>query len=193
MPRLKVNNYVFYRELEVSKEEIRYDSWRAGSFNKENLIKDIEEEFRVNGASDKVPPFQTKVNLYERMKDKTHWSDLYKKIRHTLMRHYTKEFTLQESWANKAVENSAFGFHTHDRDITCVYYVKNNYPEFGTNIDEQVIIPGVEDSLLIFDGKIRHQLCNMPFELAVHPHNHRYSIVFDFNIDKSINPDNIAK
>ena len=46
------------------------------------------------------------------------------------------------------------------------------------------IIPGVEDSLLIFDGKIRHQLCNMPFELAVHPHNHRYSIVFDFNIDK---------
>jgi hypothetical protein len=25
----------------------------------------------------------------------------------------------------------------------------------------------------------------MPFELAVHPHNHRYSIVFDFNIDKS--------
>ena len=54
MPRLKVNNYVFYRELEVSKEEIRYDSWRAGSFNKENLIKDIEEEFRVNGASDKL-------------------------------------------------------------------------------------------------------------------------------------------
>ena len=127
------------------------------------------------------------------MKNKTHWSDLYKKIRHSLMRHYTKEFTLQESWANKAVENSAFGFHTHDRDITCVYYVKNNYPEFGTNIDEQVIIPGVEDSLLIFDGKIRHQLCNMPFELAVHPHNHRYSIVFDFNIDKSTNPDNIAK
>ena len=114
MPRLKVNNYIFYRELEVSKEEIRYDSWRAGSFNKENLIKDIEEEFRVNGASDKVPPFQTKVNLYDRMKDKTHWSDLYKKIRHTLMRHYTKEFVLKESWANKAVENSAFGFHTHD-------------------------------------------------------------------------------
>mgnify|MGYP001338714171 CR=1 FL=1 len=106
---------------------------------------------------------------------------------------YVRDFNLKESWANKAVENSAFGFHTHDRDITVVYYAKNNYPEFGTNIDEQVIIPGVEDSLLIFDGKIRHQLCNMPFELAVHPHNHRYSIVFDFNIDKSTNPDNIAK
>ena len=74
-----------------------------GSFNKENLIKDIEEEFRVNGwlVIKNGSTFQTKVNLYERMKDKTHWSDLYKKIRHTLMRYYTKEFTLKESWANK--------------------------------------------------------------------------------------------
>ena len=95
MPRLKVNNYVFYRELEVSKEEIRYDSWRAGSFNKENLIKDIEEEFKVNGASDKVPPFQTKVNLYDRVKHKKHWSDLYKKIQHSLMRYYVRDFELK--------------------------------------------------------------------------------------------------
>ena len=50
-------------------------------------------------ASYKVPPYQTKVNLYERMKNKTHWSDLYKKIRHSLMRYYTKEFILKESWA----------------------------------------------------------------------------------------------
>ena len=35
------------------------------------------------------------VNLYERMKNKTHWSDLYKKIRHSLMRYYTKEFILK--------------------------------------------------------------------------------------------------
>ena len=92
MPRLKVNNYVFYREFKVSKEEIRYDDWRKGLFNKENLVRDIEEEFKINGASPAVPPYQTKVNLYERMKNKTHWSDLYKKIRHTLMRYYTKEF-----------------------------------------------------------------------------------------------------
>ena len=44
MPRLKVNNYVFYREFEASKEEIRYDEWRKGFFNKENLVRDIEEE-----------------------------------------------------------------------------------------------------------------------------------------------------
>ena len=60
VPRLKVNNYVFYRELDVSKEEIRYDDWRKGFFNKENLVRDIEEEFKINGASDRVPPYQTK-------------------------------------------------------------------------------------------------------------------------------------
>ena len=107
MPRLKVNNYVFYRELNVSKELISYDKYRKGFFNKENLVRDIEEEFKVNGASDKVPPYQTKVNLYERMKNKTHWSDLYKKVRHSLMRHYTKEFILKESWANKIAEFSS--------------------------------------------------------------------------------------
>ena len=51
MPRLKVNNYVFYREFKVSKEEIRYDDWRKGFFNKENLVRDIEEEFKINDNS----------------------------------------------------------------------------------------------------------------------------------------------
>ena len=44
----------FIESLIVSKEEIRYDEWRKGFFNKENLVRDIEEEFKVNGASDKV-------------------------------------------------------------------------------------------------------------------------------------------
>ena len=57
------------------------------------------------------------------------------------MRYYTKEFILQESWANKSVENSTFGFHTHDRDITSLFIMRKiTYPEFGTNIDEQVIM-----------------------------------------------------
>ena len=48
MPRLKVNNFVFYRELNVSKELVGYDKYRKGFFNKENLVRDIEEEFKVN-------------------------------------------------------------------------------------------------------------------------------------------------
>jgi len=186
VPRIKINDSVFYREPDISQEEIGYpDGWRKGNWKQEDFIKDIEQDLLENPAADYIPKYQTHAQMYQRMIGRKHWDDLFHKIKHSLLRYYTKEFTIWKSWANKAMDNSAFGFHTHDRDITVVYYVKNNYPEFGTNIDEQVIIPGIEDSLLIFDGKIRHQLCNMPFELSVHPQNHRYSIVFDFNIDKN--------
>ena len=186
MPRLKVNNYIFYRELQVSKEEILYDTWRKGSFHKDNLIPDIENELIVNRASNEVPPHQTKTDLYPRMKGRKHWDDLYNKIKHSLLRYYTKEFTLWKSWANVAKENNRFGNHTHPCDLTVVYYLKCDLPVYGTYIvDENIMIPAVNDSLLIFKPNIEHRLTNMPFELAVHPHNHRYSIVFDFNIDKS--------
>ncbi len=185
MPRLKVNNYVLYRELEISKEKIRYDTWRSGSFTQENLIKDIEDELIINRATGNVPQHQTKTDLYDRMKGRTHWDDLYKKIQHSLLRYYTKEFVLTKSWANKSDESNQFDFHTHKQDITVVYYLKNRVSEFGTNIDNDVIVPGIEDSLLMFDGTIRHKLSNMPYELAIHPHNHRYSLVFDYNIDKA--------
>ena len=73
------------------------------------------------------------------MKGRTHWDDLYKNTTY-FIKILRKEFILQESWANKSDEKNEFDFHTHKRDITVVYYAKNNYPVFGTNIDEQVII-----------------------------------------------------
>jgi len=186
VPRLKVNNFVFYREFNLSKYKMYFDGdYRSGTFTKENLIADLEEELRLNPASKNVPQYQTKNNLYDRMWSNNYWKDFYHVIRNVLMKVYTKEFKLMESWANKCDETNQFDFHTHYTDITVVYYLQNRVEEFGTNIDNKVIIPGVEDSLLIFDGKIKHKLCNMPYELGIHPHNHRYSIVFDFNIDKS--------
>ena len=195
MPRLKVNNCVFYREHNISKEKINYgDAWRQGSWTQEQLVKDIEQELLDNPSAPYIPPYQTHADLYDRMKNKKHWSDLYKKIRHSLMRFYTKEFNLIKSWANVSKENNQYGLHTHPYDLTVVYYVKCDNPEYGTYIkDEDFIIPATNDSLLVFNPVIEHKLSNMPFELAVHPHNHRYSIVFDFNIDKSKNPDNISK
>ena len=195
MPRLKVNNFVFYREFNISKELINYgDSYRNGSWTQEQLVKDIEQELIDNPAADHIPPYQTEAQLYSRMKGRKHWDDLYKKIRHSLMRYYTKEFIDYKSWANVSRENNQYGWHSHTCDLTVVYYLKCDNPEYGTYIkNEDIMIPAINDSLLIFDAKIEHRLSNMPFELAIHPHNHRYSIVFDFNIDKSINPDNIAK
>jgi len=187
VPRLKVNNSVFYREFNISKEEIGYpDGWHGGNWKQEDFIKDIEQDLIDNPAPDHIPPYQTHAQLYDRMKGRKHWDDLYHKIKHSLLRYYTKEFTLWKSWANVAKENNRFGNHTHPCDLTVVYYLKCDLPVYGTYIvDENIMIPAVNDSLLIFKPNIEHRLTNMPFELAVHPHNHRYSIVFDFNIDKS--------
>ena len=186
MPRLKVDNFVFYREFNLSKYKMYFDGvYRTGSFTKEKLIYDIENELETNPASKNVPPHQTKNNILDRLWDKEYWQDFYSVVNNVLMRYYTKEFKLIESWANKSDQSNQFDFHTHESDITVVYYLHNRLPEIGTNIDNKVIIPGVEDSLLIFDGKINHKLSNMPYELAIHPYYHRYSIVFDFNIDKS--------
>ena len=195
MPRLKVNNFVFYREFNISKELINYgDSYRNGSWTQQQLVRDIEQELIDNPAADHIPPYQTEAQLYSRMKGRKHWDDLYKKIRHSLMRYYTKEFIDYKSWANVSRENNQYGWHSHTCDLTVVYYLKCDNPEYGTYIkNEDIMIPAINDSLLIFDAKIEHRLSNMPFELAIHPHNHRYSIVFDFNIDKSINPDIIQK
>jgi len=186
VPRLKVDNLVFYRQFDISKYQMYFDgTYRKGTFKKQNLITDIEEDIKTNPGLDYVPPYQTENKLLERMWSRQYWKDLYFIVDNILMRYYTKEFKLVESWANKSDETNQFDFHNHVSDITVVYYLHNRVPEFGTNIDDKVIIPGVEDSLLIFDGKIRHKLCNMPKELAIHPNYHRYSIVLDFNIDKS--------
>ena len=195
MPRLKVNSSVFYREFNISKEKIGYpDGWRQGNWKQEDLIKDVNQELIDNPAREHIPKYQTHADLYDRLKGRKHWDDLYHKIKHSLLRYYTKEFKLVKSWANVSKENNQYGWHTHPFDITVVYYLKCDNPEYGTRIKEDdILIPAINDSLLIFDPVIEHKLSNMPFELAVHPHNHRYSLVFDFNIDKSTNPDNIAK
>ena len=194
MPRLKIDNNIFYTELNVSKEKIHYeDGYREGTFNQENLIKDIEQEIEENPASNNVPKYQTNSNLYSKMRGKKHWDDLFRKVCHSLMRIYTKPYVLVKSWANIARSNSNYGFHTHIQDLTIVYYLKCNYPEYGTNIENKVIIPAINDSFLIFNGNISHALSNQPYEVAINPNNDRYSIVFDFNIDKNINPDNMYK
>ena len=186
MPRLKINNSVFYREYDISKEQIGYpDGWRIGGWKQEDLIKDIDKDIIENPAEPHIPPHQTHAQLFERMKGRKHWDDLYHKVKHTLMRYYTKEFTLMKSWANVSKEDNQFGNHTHSFDLTVVYYLKCTMPVYGTYIvPENVMIPAVNDSLLIFNGQIMHRLQNMPYEIAIHPHNHRYSIVYDFNIDK---------
>ena len=81
MPRLKVNNSVFYREPAISQEEISYpDGLRKGDWKQEDFIKDIEQDLIDNPAAEYIPKYQTHAQIYERMKGRKHWDDLLHKI-----------------------------------------------------------------------------------------------------------------
>ena len=82
-------------------------------------------------------------------------------------------------WANVSKEDNSYDLHTHKTDITSVYYLQNKYPEYGTNIEDNIVVNGFENSLVVFDGSIKHGIVNMPIELA--KNNYRYSIVIDYN------------
>ena len=160
--KIQVDDYKFYRHTNFMDKTY-----------KEKYISDIDKVITDGHvASNNVPPLQTKTDLFDHVKFLNRWIELQIKI---------GKVQLTESWANISREDNRFSFHTHKRDITAVYYLKNNYTNYGTQIDDKVIIPGLENSVLIFDGKINHSIINMPFELAVHPHNNRYSVVFDYD------------
>tara|TARA_E500000318_G_C3568572_1_gene216777 strand:+ start:5770 stop:6285 length:516 start_codon:yes stop_codon:yes gene_type:complete len=168
--KIQVNDYTFYRHTNF-----------MDSTYKEKYIADIDKVISDGHvASDNVPPLQTKTDLYDHVKVYNRWIELQEKIKNIVQENIGM-VKLTESWANISREDNRYGFHTHKRDITAVYYLKNNYTNYGTQIDDKVIIPGLENSVLIFDGKINHSIINMPFELAVHPHNNRYSVVFDYD------------
>ena len=168
--KIQVDDYKFYRHTNFMDKSY-----------KEKYISDIDKVI-LDGhvASNNVPPLQTKTDLYDHVKFLNRWIELQIKIK-TIIEENIGKVQLTESWANISREDNRFSFHTHKRDITAVYYLKNNYTNYGTQIDDKVIIPGLENSVLIFDGKINHSIINMPFELAVHPHNNRYSVVFDYD------------
>ena len=168
--KIQVNDYTFYRHTNF-----------MDSTYKEKYIADIDKVISDGHvASDNVPPLQTKTDLYDHVKVYNRWVELQEKIKNIVQENIGM-VKLTESWANISREDNRYGFHTHKRDITAVYYLKNNYTNYGTQIDDKVIIPGLENSVLIFDGKINHSIINMPFELAVHPYNNRYSVVFDYD------------
>ena len=79
------------------------------------------------------------------------------------------------------ISNNKFKYHNHTTDLTCVYILKNKYPEYGTRLDNDIIIEAKENSLLIFNGEVIHSITNMPKILG--NKNPRYSIVMDFNYE----------
>jgi len=162
---LKINNNLFIKEHNIlNKKEIL------------KIKKDCDTELKKNLCRLKgVPLYQTYSNLIPRNIKKKHWEILYKKI----CNYINRKVNLNKSWVNKSLSNNKFKFHSHSSDLTCVYILKNKYPEYGTKLNNDIVVEAVENSLLIFEGKIPHSIANMPKILG--DKNPRYSIVMDFN------------
>ena len=152
------------------------------TLSNKSFIKDIDQQIDSGNLCLEVPKYQTYNNLYNIMKHKNNWKTLYNAIKDKVLS-IDKNIKLHSSWANVSKESSCFINHTHPTEFTAVYYLKNNLSCFGTIIEDSVIIPGEENSLLIFDPKIKHSIVNTPNNIYknIGP---RYSIVFDFISDR---------
>ena len=175
---LEIDHDRFYRDFDVCP---------AGY--KQKFISDTHQVIDEGYDAKDVPPLQTLNAVYqEKMQGIHHWDYLVNFIQEKISEYTGKESELLYSWINISMENNSYNMHTHnDVDLTCVYYLKGNFFEYGTNINNKIIIPFIENSLLMFDGKIQHSIVNMPKQLASQEENHRYSMVFDFKMKEANN------
>lgn len=153
-------------------ENVLSDQERLACFH------DIKSLVSQGYVSDNVPPLQTPPSLYDRVKHLSHWNKLYVYMK-TCMQ---LNLELDRSWANLTVENGTYGMHAHKSDLTFCYFVRSDHPEYGTNVEDKFILPAVENSMTVFNGRILHTISNMPNELVPKNDCNRCSIVFDFNI-----------
>lgn len=145
---------------------------------REKLKKDIDYQIEHNLCT-AVRPYQTYNNMDEVYKDDETWQFLINKIKDCVSTITNKQTKQYMCWANVSKENNAYEKHSHNTDLTAVYYLQSSLPEYGTDIENTIIVPSYQNSVVIFNGALEHQIVNMPEVLA--KNNHRYSIVIDFN------------
>jgi len=167
----KILDKEFYRNFNVFNPEVQY-----------LILNDIKKELEDGKISKCVPPHQTIGNIYERHNHIEYWKRAYQFFKSKTEEFKGRKVKLYSSWGNMSDEENDYRMHTHDKvDVTCVYYIKGLAEVYGTNIDNKIIIPFIENSSLIFEGKIPHSIINMPHDIASKKMYHRYTLVFDFN------------
>jgi len=147
----------------------------------ELIVKDINYEITHRLVVD-FPKYQTKPDMFEVYGKKKHWLNYYNKISQCLTYFY-ENFELKASWGNVVKDITNYTIHQHTHDVTTVFFLQNKYKEFGTLIkpdEKEFIIPGIQNSLLIFNGKIPHMTTMPPLEIC--ENNPRYTIATDYNI-----------
>tara|TARA_S200002703_G_scaffold79977_1_gene68913 strand:- start:2443 stop:2961 length:519 start_codon:yes stop_codon:yes gene_type:complete len=144
---------------------------------------DVKELVSQGYVANGFPPLQTPSDLYSRVKHFAHW-DHWATLYNYMKTCMQLNLELERNWANLTVENGTYGMHEHTSDLTFCYFVRSEHPIYGTNVEDKFILPAVENSMIVFNGKIRHSISNMPNELVPKNDYNRCSIVFDFNVIK---------
>ena len=164
LQKIVINNNEFIRKFNVLNNDDRL-----------LIKKDIDWELTNNlDPVSSSSPYQTRSDIFNRYQKTNHWQNLYKAFSEVSNNSYPNL-----TWANLSNEDNRYGWHSHkDIRLTCVYYLISPYPEFGTKLQNGVILEAIENSILFFNGSITHSVSNMPFGLG--KFNHRYSVVFDY-------------
>jgi hypothetical protein len=144
------------------------------------IKKDVVREC-LDNYIEGYPKFQSYPDLHTKYKT-TSWKNLISKVTENVNK--IKQCKLIKCWANYINDKSDYALHEHPTDFSCVYYLDNVAPQYGTYFikdGKEIIILGYTNSLQIFDSKLRHELVFPPKEvLSKTP---RLSVAFDFKLD----------
>jgi hypothetical protein len=176
-----LNNRLFYKRKNILDKK----------YIVKKIISDIDKEI-VENCCKSVPAFQTQPELHRKYKNIPHWSYLIEEInldieKYILNINSEKKITslnCQSCWANVSTPESNYVYHNHTTNLTVVYFLKNPSKIYGTLIyfdDNEIILPGEENSLIIFNPKIIHCVVSPPPQVS--SLNPRYSIVFDYTFN----------
>jgi len=143
-------------------------------FNK--ILKDVKTNFNKNIHKDNLNSGkQTKSNLHL-INKKSHWKIFFDKLKKT-----TLNENIYKCWAIKVDKKEDNFYHAHKNLLTSVFYLQNKNYYLGTHLKSdnlEFIVPGYENSILIFDGNIVHD-CVFPNNKLTKP---RYTLVTDFTL-----------
>ena len=143
--------------------------------DRQKMLQDIKLNFENNVHEDELKSgLQTKPDLHIVNKG-DHWKKFFNRL-NLIMRKFNKT-SIRKCWSLKIDKKQDPYYHRHNDTISSVYYIQNEDPNLGTYFKEMdLLIPGVENSIVVFKGSILHD--------AVFPKKNlnkpRYTLITDY-------------
>ncbi len=142
--------------------------------DQQKMLQDIKNNFDNNIHEDRLSGLQTKPDLHIVNTGK-HWNNFFNKL-NVIMKKFNKT-NIQKCWALKINKKQDPYYHRHRNTITSVYYLQNDDKNLGTYFKEiDVLIPGIENSIVVFEGSILHDAV-FPEKNLTKP---RYTLITDY-------------